>query len=47
MEVLDQNLGTVGLERHAVVAIVDDTVLNDDVAATVRVPAIGVLCRVV
>lgn len=46
MEILDQDLGAVGLEADAIIAIVDDTVLNDDVAAAVGVPAIRVFSSV-
>jgi len=48
MQVLNQNLRAVWLERDAVVAIVDDRILNDNVGAAVRIPTIGVLrCDVV
>ena len=45
--VLDNHLCAVWLERDAVVAIVDDTVLNDNVAAAVSVPAVRVFGCVV
>ena len=46
VNVLDQDLGAVGLEAHAVVSVVYDAVLDDNVAAAVRVPAVGVLCQI-
>ena len=45
VQVLDNDLGAVGLEADAVVAVVDHTVLNDNVGAAVGIPAIGVLRR--
>lgn len=45
-QVLHDDLGAVGLEGHAVVAVVDVRVLDHDVAAAVRVPAVRVLGRV-
>lgn len=45
-EALDEDAGRVGLEADAVVAVVDDRVLDDDVGRAVRVPAVGVLGRV-
>lgn len=45
VQVLDNDLGAVGLEADAVIAIVDHAVLNDDVGAAVGIPAIGVLRR--
>ena len=45
-EVLHDDVGGVGLERDAVVAIVDVRVLDHDVAAAVCVPAIGIFSRV-
>lgn len=47
MEILDQDLGAVGLEADAIIAIVDHTVLNDNVAAAVGVPTIRVLSGVI
>lgn len=47
VQVLDEDFGAVGLEAHAVVAVVDDTVLDDNVAAPVGVPSVGVLGGVV
>lgn len=41
-EVLDDDVGAVGLEGDAVVAVVDVGVLDDDVGGAVGVPAVGV-----
>lgn len=41
-EVLDHDRGGVGLEGHAVVGVLDDRVLHDDVGAAERVEAVGV-----
>lgn len=43
VHVLNQNFGAVGLERNAVVSIIDYTVLDHDVRAAICVPAIRVL----
>jgi hypothetical protein len=45
-QVLNHNVGAVGLEGDAIVAVVNVRVLNNYVIGTVRVPAIGVLGRV-
>lgn len=45
VQVLYNHVGAVGLERDTVVSIVDHTVLDDNVAAAVGVPAVGVLGR--
>jgi len=45
-EVLNNDVGAVGLERNTIVAVVDMRVLNHDVIRTVRVPAIRVLSGV-
>lgn len=45
-KVLNNDIGGVGLEGDAVVAVVDVRVLNHNVAAAVCVPAVGVLRRV-
>jgi hypothetical protein len=42
-QALHHNVGTVGLEGNAVVAVVDDRVLNHDAVGSIRVPAICVL----
>lgn len=47
VQVLHQDVSAVRLEADAVVAIIDDAILDHDVAAAVRVPAVGVLSRVV
>lgn len=47
MQVLDKNLGAVGLERYTVIAIVDDAVLNDNVIAAIRIPPVGVFGSIV
>lgn len=39
VEVLDDDVCAVGLEGDAVVAVVDDRVLDHDVVGSVRVPA--------
>lgn len=44
-EALDDDVGAVGLERDAVVPIVDDRVLDHDAVGPVRVPAVRVLGR--
>lgn len=47
-QVLDDDVGAVGLERYAVVSVVDMGVLNDDVVGAVCVPTIRELascCR--
>ena len=46
MEILDQDLCAVSFETDTVVSIVDDAVLNDNVGASVSVPAVGVLGHV-
>ena len=43
VHILNQDLGTTGLEGDTVVTVVDNAVLNDDIRRTVRVPAIGIL----
>lgn len=45
-KVLHNDVGGVGLERNAVVAVVDVGVLDDDVAAAISVPSVGILGRV-
>ena len=45
-QVLNNDVGAVGLERHAIVAVVDMRVLNNNVVGAVRVPAIRVLSGV-
>jgi hypothetical protein len=45
-QVLNNNVGAVGLEGDAIVTVVDMRVLDDHVVGTVRVPAVGVLSRV-
>jgi hypothetical protein len=45
VQVLDNDLGTVGFEADAIIAVVDDAVLDDDVGAAIGIPAIGVLRR--
>jgi len=45
-QVLNNDVGAVRLERHAIVAVVDVRVLDHDVVGTVRVPAIRVFSRV-
>ena len=42
-EVLDDDIGRVGLEGDAIVAVIDVRILDHDVAAAVCVPAIGIL----
>lgn len=46
VHILNQNLGRVRLERDTIVAIVYDTLLDDNIAAAVRIPAIGILRHV-
>ena len=46
VQVLHEYVGAVRLERHTVVAVVDDAVLDHDVGAAIRVPAVSVLGRV-
>jgi len=46
MKILNQNFRAVALETDTVVSIVNDAVLNDNVGASVSVPAIGVLGHV-
>jgi hypothetical protein len=38
-EILDEDIGAVGLERDTVVPVVDPAVLDDDVVTAVGVPA--------
>ena len=45
-QVLNNDVGAVRLERHAIVAVVDVRVLDHDVVGTVRVPAIRVFSGV-
>jgi len=45
-EVLNNDVGAVGLERNTIVAVVDVRVLNDNVIGAVCVPPIRVLSRV-
>lgn len=47
LKVLHNNVCAVWLERHAVIAVVNMAILNDDIAAPVCIPPIGVLRRVV
>jgi hypothetical protein len=43
VQILDQDLGAVGLEGDAIVAIIDGGVLDDNVAAAVAVGAISTM----
>ena len=45
-QALDDDIGTVGFEGHAVVLVVDVAVLHGEVSAAVCVPAIEVLGEV-
>lgn len=45
-EVLHHDIRAVRLERHAIIPIIDVGVLNHNVAAPIRVPAVRVLSRV-
>lgn len=47
LEILHNDVCAVWLERHAVIAIIDMAILNDNIAAPVCIPSIGVLRRVV
>lgn len=47
VHVLNQDVRTVRLERHAIVAVVNHTILNHDVRAAVCIPTISVLRRIV
>lgn len=44
-EALDDDVGAIGLERDAVVPVVDDRVLDHDAVGAVRVPAVRILGR--
>ena len=46
VQVLHHNLRTVRFERHAIVAVIDDRVLDDNIARSIRVPAVRVLCDI-
>jgi hypothetical protein len=46
-KILHDNVGAVGLERDAVIAVVDDGVLDDDIVGAVCVPAVRVLGGVI
>ena len=46
MHVLHNHVGGIGLEGYAIVAIVDEGVLNRDAVGAIRVPAVGVLGNV-
>jgi hypothetical protein len=46
VQTLHHDVGAVRLKRDAVVAVVDDAVLDRDGRGAVRVPAVRVLCRI-
>lgn len=46
MKVLHNNVCAVRFERYTVIPIVDIRILNHDIRAPIRVPAICVLCNV-